>query len=152
MSEKFEQRLAKVNEDLDKLSKKASSVCGDAKAAFELGQEVVEGKIKDAKGDMVAVQERIRVADEENKRHLASQVLKVQMTVKAKIEDLKTAHDKRKLEDYIDERLIHLADLYDTISYLLADAEVTALEAANAVTEYDERFDKKDDVVEEEKA
>ncbi len=140
MATGFDERLAKAKEDLAKVSKKAQDVYGDAQAALELGQEVIEGKIKDAKGDMVAAQERIRIAEEKNRNHLASEVIKVQMTMKAKVEDMKNAHDKKKMEGYIDGRLAHLADLYDTISYLLADADLTALEVASAVTEYTERF------------
>lgn len=140
MATQFDERLSKIKEELENVSKKAQDVCGDAKAALELGQEIVEDKIKDAKGDLVAAQERIRIADEKNKNHLASEVIKAQMTMKAKIEDMKLAYDKKKMEDYIDARIAHLADLYDSITYLLADADLTALEAASAISEYSERF------------
>ncbi len=140
MATSFDERLAKAKESLEKVSKKAESVYGDAKAAVELGQEVIQDKIKDAKGDMVAVQESIRIADEKSRNRLASEVIKAQMTMKAKVEDLKNAHDKKKMEDYIDSRLVHISDLYDTINYLLADADLTALELASAVSEYTERF------------
>ncbi len=140
MEQKFDERLGKVRDDLEKLSKKAESVYGDVKAACELGTEVVQDKIKDVKGDMVAAQERIRVADEENKSHLSSEMLKIQMQLRAKVEDIKTARDKKKLENYIDEHILHMADLYDTIEYLLADAELTTMEAVSAMEEYNERF------------
>ncbi len=140
MAANFDERLAEAKANLEKVSKKAADVYGDAKAAVELGQEVVEDKIKDVKGDLVAAQERLRIADENSKNYLASQAIKVQMTLRAKAEDIKNAYDKKKLEDYIDARINHLADLYDTISYLLSDADLTALEAATAITEYSERF------------
>ncbi len=145
MSVKYDERVEKVRGDLEKISKKAESVYGDVKAACELGQEVVQDKLKDVKGDMVAAQERIRVADEENRSHLSSQMLKVQMQLRAKVEDMKTAHDKKKLEEYIDSHIIHMADLYDTIEYLLSDAELTMMEAVSAIDEYNERFGEKEE-------
>ncbi len=145
MADRFEERLNKLSEDLNKLSQRAVEVCGDAKAAGELGQEVLQDKIKDAKGDMVAVQENIRLAGEEGKNHLSSQILKAQMTLEAMVEDLKDAHDKKKMEKYIDKHIIHLADLYDSINFLLSDVELTILETATALDEYKERFGEKEE-------
>ena len=68
------------------------------------------------------------------------------MTIKAKVEDLKNAHDRNQLEGYIDAHLIHMADLYDTISYLLTDLELTTLETQEALKEYDEKFGEKEEV------
>ena len=115
MSKQFEERWDKIGKDLEKLGDKAKSAIGDAQAARELGQEVLESKIKDAKGDIVALQENARIIGDEQKSRLFSQMLKAQMTVKAKFEDLKKAHDRNMLEGYIDAHLVHLADLYDTI-------------------------------------
>lgn len=140
MAKKFEERWNKIGSDLEKLGDKAKAAVGEAQAARELGQEVLQDKIKDAKGDIVALQENIRIKDEEKKSHLFAQVLKTQMTLKAKFEDLKNAHDRNKLELYIDEHIAHLADLYDTISYLLTDLELTTLETTSALKEYDEKF------------
>ncbi len=140
MGQNFDQNLEKIREDLAKLSKKAADVYGDAKAACELGHEVAQAKLKDAKGDLVAVQENIRMADEKKKNRLASQMLKLQMQMEAKIEDMQTTRDRKKLENYIDSHVLHMADLYETIVCLLADAELTALETVDAVNEYNERF------------
>ena len=136
----FDERLTAVSENLDKLSKKAADAAGDAKAARELGQEVIQNKISDVKGDMAAFQDRVSIAEEEGKRKLFSQVMKAQMTLEAKVEDLRNAVDKKKLGRYIDNHIIHLADLYDTISFLLTDAELTILETNEALKEYDEKF------------
>lgn len=145
MSKQFEERWEKLGKDLEALGEKAKSAVGDAQAARELGQEVLQEKIKDAKGDIVALQENARIRQDEKKSRLFSQVLKAQMTVKAKFEDLKNAHDKNKLEGYIDAHIIHLADLYDTISYLLSDLELTTLETTEALEEYNERFGEKEE-------
>ena len=48
--------------------------------------------------------------------------------------------DKKKLEKYIDNHVLYMADLYDTITYLLIDAELTAMETLSAVEEYRQRF------------
>jgi len=140
MSKQFEERWDKLGQDLEKLADKAKGAIGDARAARELGQEVIEEKIRDAKGDLVALQENARIREDESKSRLFSQMLKAQMTVKAKFEDLKTAHDKNKLESYIDGHIVHLADLYDTITYLLTDLEVTTLETTEALAEYEEKY------------
>lgn len=140
MSKQFEEKWAKLGNDLEELVDKAKSAAGDAKAARELGQEVIEQKIKDAKGDIVAVQENVRIKEEENKSRLFSQMLKAQMTLRAKYEDLKNEHDKNKLESYIEAHINHLFDLHDTISYLLSDLELTTLETTEALKEYEEKF------------
>jgi len=146
MSNKFEEKWDKIGAELEQLGEKAKSAVGDAQAARELGQEVLEEKIRDAKGDIVALQENARIKGDETKSRLFSQMLKAQMTVKAKFEDLKTAHDKNKLEGYIDAHIVHLADLYDTICYLLTDLELTTLETTEALAEYDEKFGEKEEV------
>ncbi len=144
MAKNYDERLDKIKADLEKVSKKAVDVCGDTEAAFELGQEVLEQKLKDAKGDAVAAKERLRIAGEENRRHLSSSVLKAQLKAEAKIEDLKNSRDRKKLEKYIDNHVLYMADLYETINYLLIDAELTAIETLAAVEEYQERFGEKD--------
>ena len=58
------------------------------------------------------------------------------MKLEAKLEDIRNVRDKVLMEQYIDERVIYMADLYDTISYLLSEAELTAMETLNAVCEY----------------
>ncbi len=146
MSKQFEERWDKIGKDLEKLGDKAKSAIGDAQAARELGQEVLESKIKDAKGDIVALQENARIIGDEQKSRLFSQMLKAQMTVKAKFEDLKKAHDRNMLEGYIDAHLVHLADLYDTISYLLTDVELTTFETTEALKEYNEKYGDTDEV------
>lgn len=145
MSQKFEERWNKIGKDLEALGEKAKSAVGDAQAARELGQEVLEAKIKDAKGDIVALQENARIRQDEKKSHLFSQMLKAQMSIKAKFEDLKNVRDKNRLETYIDAHIVHLADLYDTISYLLTDLELTTLETSEALEEYNERFGEKEE-------
>ena len=74
------------------------------------------------------------------------------MKLEAKIEDIKNARDKRKLESYIDNHVLYLTDLYDTINYLLVDAELTAIETLAAAREYIDRFGEADAEDAEEKA
>ena len=140
MAKNFDERLANIKAELENVSKKAADVYGDTQAAFELGQEVLEAKLKDARGDAVAAQERLREAGEESRSHLSSQVIKAQMKLEAKIEGFRNTRDKKKLEKYIDNHVLYMADLYDTITYLLIDAELTAMETLSAVEEYRQRF------------
>ena len=140
MSKSYDERLAELNKNLEELNVKFTDACGDAKAAVELGQEVVQEKLKDAKGDLVASKEKIRVAGEEGKNHLASMLIKAQMKIEAGLEDFKTEYDKKKLEKYIDGNLEYLEDIYVTINFLLEEAEVTTLETIEALDIYKEKY------------
>ena len=140
MSKSYDERIAELNKNLEELNAKFTDACGDAKAAAELGQEVVQEKLKDAKGDLVASKERIRVAGEEGKNRLASMLIKAQMKIEAGLEDFKAEYDKKKLEAYIDGNLEYLQDIYDTINILLEEAEVTTLETVEALAVYKEKY------------
>ena len=145
MSKNYDEKIAELNKNLEELTAKAADFCGDAKAAAELGQEVVQDKIRDAKGDLVAAQERIRVAGEKGQNRLASNLIKAQMKLEAGFEDFKTEYDRKKLEKYIDNHLDYLTDLYETISVLLADAELTTMETVEAMDTYKEKYAEEDD-------
>ena len=114
-----------VKEEVDKESRRIFSAGGDALKA---------GNIKPAK-EAIAYAEKLsdfvkkiqRLGDEWKK-------------LEAKIEDFRNTRDKKKLEKYIDNHVLYMADLYDTITYLLIDAELTAMETLSAVEEYRQRF------------
>ena len=62
------------------------------------------------------------------------------MTVQAKHEDRKDARDKKRMEFYIDEEINYILDCYDAAAFLISDAELSILEVADALKEYEERF------------
>ena len=86
------------------------------------------------------MQENARLAGEEHKSKIRSEILKIRMTAKAKAEDFKDTRDKKRLERFIDDRINYVLDCYDAAALLIVDAELSILEAAKALQEYDARF------------
>ena len=140
MAKVWDEKLNNLSEKLDDLSKKAADAAGDAKAYRELLQEVIDEKISTAKGNVAAMQENARLAGEEHQGKIRSEILKIRMTAKAKAEDFKEGRDKKRLERFIDDRINYVLDCYDAAALLIVDAELSILEVAKALKEYDERF------------
>ena len=143
MKKTWDKRLENLSFKLSDLSDKALEASEKAKVTREQTQETIDARISDLKGDVVALQERIRIADEENRGKIASALLKAQMTIEAKIQEKKDARDKKLLENYIDAQIEYIADSYETAAYLIANAELSILETVAAVSEYEKRFGEK---------
>ena len=105
MARTWDERLANLSVKLDELSKKAAAASEDAKVYRELRTEAIQDKINTAKGDVAAMQENARIAEEEREGKFRSAMLKARMTIKAKHEDRVDARDKKRLERYIDEEI-----------------------------------------------
>ena len=140
MAKVWNEKLSNLSEKLDDLSKKAAEAADDAKTYHELLQDVIDEKISTAKGNVAAMQENARLAGEEHKSKIRSEILKIRMTAKAKAEDLKDARDKKRLERFVDDRINYILDCYDAAALLIVDAELSILEVAKALKEYDARF------------
>lgn len=140
MAKTWDERLASLSVKLDDLSKKTAAASEDAKAYRELRKEVINDKISTAKGNVSAMQENVRLAEEERQGKIRSALLKARMTAKARHEDHKDTRDKKRLERYIDEEILYILDCYDAAAFLIADAELSILEVADALQEYEERF------------
>ena len=140
MAKKLDERLAALSKDLEDLSKKTAVVAEEAKTARELKEEAIKEKISTAKGDIAAMQENLRIEEEEKKGKISSALLKAQMTFRAKAEDRKEARDKKLLENYIDDHIDYILDCYDAAALLVANAQLAILETMDAVLEYEERF------------
>jgi hypothetical protein len=140
MAKTWDERLANLSVKLDELSKKAAAASEDAKVYRELRKEAINEKIATAKGNVAAMQENVRLAEEERQGKIRSALLKARMTAKAKHEDRKDARDKRRLEYFIEDEINYILDCYDAAAFLIADAELSILEVADAWQEYDERF------------
>ena len=140
MAKTFDERLANLSVKLGDLSEKAAAASEEAKAYRELRKEVIEERITTAKGNVAAMQENARIAEEERQGKIRTAMLKARMTAKAKHEDRKDARDKRRLENFIDEEIDYILDCYDAAAFLVADAQLSILEVADALQEYEERF------------
>ena len=140
MAKIWDEKLNNLSVKLDDLSKKAAEAAGDAKAYHELMQEAIDEKISTAKGNVIAMQETARLAGEKHQSKIRSEILKLRMTAKAKAEDYKDARDKKRLERFIDDRINYVLDCYDAAAFLIVDAELSILEVAKALKEYDARF------------
>ena len=140
MAKTWDERLAGLSVKLGELSKKAADASEEAKAYRELRKEAIEEKISTAKGNVAALQENARIAEEERQGKIRSALLKARMTEKARHEDRKDARDKRRLEAFIDDEILYILDCYDAAAFLIADAELSIFEVAGALQEYDERF------------
>ena len=140
MAKTWEERLAKLSVKLNELSKKTAAASEDAKVNRELRKELIEERISTAKGNVAAMQENARMAEEEREGKFRSAMLKARMTVKAKHEDHVDARDKKHLERFIDQEINYILDCYDAAAFLIADAELSIYEVADALKEYEERF------------
>ena len=140
MAKVWNEKLSNLSEKLDDLSKKAAEAADDAKTYHELLQDVIDEKISTAKGNVAAMQENARLAGEEHKSKIRSEILKIRMTAKAKAEDFGDTLDKKRLERFIDDRINYVLDCYDAAALLIVDAELSILEVAKALNEYDARF------------
>ena len=148
MARTWDERLASLSVKLDELSKKAAEASEEAKIYREQRTEVIQDRINTAKGNVAAMQENARMAEEERESKLRSAMLKARMTVKAKHEDHVDARDKKRLERFIDEEINYILDCYDAAAFLIADAELSIYEVAVALKTYEERFGGAPDTVE----
>ena len=146
MARTWDERLANLSVKLDELSKKAATASEDAKVYRELRKETIQERITTARGNIAAMQENARIDKEEREGKIRSALLKVRMTAKAKHEDRIEARDKRRLEKSIDEGINYILDCYDTAAFLIADAELSIFEVADAMQEYEERFGAEADI------
>ena len=140
MAKTRDERLANLRAKLAELSQKAAEASEDAKANRELRRELIDEKINTAKGNVAALQENARIAGEEREGRIRSALLKARMTMKAKHEDHRDTRDKKRLEHFIDDEILYILDCYDAAAFMIADAELSILEVAAALQEYDERF------------
>ena len=140
MAKTWDEKLSDLSVKLAELSKKTADASEDAKAYRELKQEAIQDKISTVKGDVAAMQENARIAEEEREGKMKSALLKARMTVKAKHEDYVNARDKKLLENYMDDQVTYILDCYDAATLLIADAQLSILEFADALQEYEERF------------
>ena len=140
MAKLWDEKLSDLSVKLAELSKKAADASEDARIYRELKQEAIQDKISTGKGNVAAMQENARITEEEREGKIKSALLKARMTVKARHEDYVNARDKRLLENYMDDQMLYIMDCYDSAALMIADAQLSILEFADALQEYEERF------------
>ena len=140
MARTWDEKLTDLSIKLADLSRKTADASEDAKAYRELRQEVIRDKISTVKGDVAALQENARIAEEKSEGKIKGALLKARMTVKAKHEDYVNARDKKLLEHYMNDKMLYILDCYDSAALMIADAQLSILEFADALQEYKERF------------
>lgn len=140
MAKTVDEKLSELSLKLAELSSKAADASEDAKVYRELRQEAIREKINTVKGNVAALQENIRMAEEEKQGKIISALLKARMTVKARHEDYVNARDKRRLENFMDAELLYILDCYESAALIVNDAQLAILEVADALREYEERF------------
>lgn len=146
MAQKANETLKSFSAKLEELSKKAKSASEDVKAAWDLKDDAVQETITTVKGNVAAAEENLRLKEEENRGKLSSALLKARMTVDAKMQETIDRHDKKQLERYITNRVYHVMDCYDSATLMIAEAELSTLEAMAAVQEYVDRFGQEPEV------
>ena len=149
MSKKWDEKLAALSANLDELSKKTAAAAEDAKVARELREDAIQDKISTTKGDLVAMQENLRIAEEENKSKISSALLKAQMTVRARIQERREARDEKLMTLYIEDHIDYILDCYDSAALMVANAQLAILETLDALMEYDARYGGEPEAAEE---
>ena len=137
---RWDEKLADLSEDLAKLSEKTADASADAKAAREMRQEVVKDRISTAKGNVVALEEKIRLSGEETKGKLGGAVLAAKMAIREKHRQRKEKRDKKLLEAYIDDQIGLVYESFEAASYLISEAQLAMLQAVEAIDEYNEKY------------
>ena len=149
MIKRWDEKLADLSKDLAQRSQKAADASADAKEARELRQEAINDRISTAKGNVVAFQERLRIANEEKKSKFNSTLLKAQMTVEEKIRQHREKRDQKAFEAYIDDQINFIYESFESASYLISDAQLAILETVKAIDEYNAKYAQEEDTSEE---
>ena len=137
---KFDERLADLSTKLDELSKKAEDASKKAADIREKGEAAIEEEISNIKGEVAAIEEQARINREEGMSKLGSELIKMQMTLEARVQDRKDRKDKAFLEMYMDDRAVAMLECLDMADIMIANALANYIELADAAVEYEARF------------
>ena len=142
MEKTWNEQLAELSKDLEELGKTAVTAMNDVKTVWNLGGNVIQEKISDAKGNLAVMQENFRIAGEENKSILSSTLLKAQMAIQSLVEGPKKEEDKEEepLSTYINNHIDYIMDCYKSAALMVENAKLALLETVDAVTEYEKRY------------
>ncbi len=144
MNENWKEKIDQLDQKVAELNEKAKAAAEDAKAAKELGKEALDDKVGTVRGDVEAMKENLRIQGEKDKSKLSSALLKAQMTVEAKIQEMRAARDKRDIERYVEHSLDYIDSCYASALFLIGNADLAILEMLEAIAEYDQKYGNSD--------
>lgn len=137
------EKINEINESLKNLSNKLKDSTDTVVISGMYAKDELDKKISDAKSNLEATKENVRIGSEKAKGKLSSYILQTQMNMreaKKEFEEKKEARDKAKLEKYIDSRLDYAKDSIALAVMAAQEAKVAFLEAVEAQTEYEELY------------
>ncbi len=141
----WDEKVEELTARLGELNEKVVKAQADVKEAQNKAKEKIEDDIATVKGEIAAFQENVKCAEEEGKSKLNSALLKAQMTVEQKVQEVVDKADKAYLEHYMDNRAIEAAECLDMADYLIANAIVDVFEMVEAGNEYYDKFVKEEE-------
>lgn len=139
IKERIEQAQAKMKE----IQAKIKDAGETAQIAAMLTKDEIDKKVAEAKGNLAAAQENVRIATEKNQGKLNTELLKAQMTLqsaKASIEEKKEEADKDKRKKRIEELMDYAEACEAMAAQLTVEADLTMLEAAAELVEYVDKY------------
>lgn len=140
------EKINEINESLKNLSNKLKDSTDTVVISGMYAKDELDKKISDAKSNLEATKENVRIGSEKAKGKLSSYILQTQMNMreaKKEFEEKKEARDKAKLEKYIDSRLDYAKDSITLAVMAAQEAKVAFLEAVEAQAEYEELYGEK---------
>lgn len=140
------EKINEINESLKNLSNKLKDSTDTVVISGMYAKDELDKKISDAKSNLEATKENVRIGSEKAKGKLSSYILQTQMNMreaKKEFEEKKEARDKAKLETYIDSRLDYAKDSIALAVMAAQEAKVAFLEAIEAQSEYEELYGEK---------
>ena len=150
---KIDERLAKLSEKLSEMSDKAAYASIEAKAVREEREEKIEAereeraakredKVATVKGDVAAFQENVRLHEEEERSKLSSGLLKLQMTIEAKIKERRASKDQFMMQLYVADQLDYIDECFAIAAYLIENGQLAMYETMDAIKEYEAKYGK----------
>mgnify|MGYP003571508865 CR=1 FL=1 len=141
--EEMKEKMSELNAKMKDLGDKTKDAIDTAKIMGMEAQDKVNEAISDAKSNVNAMKENYRIFSERAKGKASAELLKAQMNIDSAKADLaakKEAHDKAKLEEYIED-MTEYAQACLELSLLAAEeAKLATLEAIASQAEYDEKY------------
>ena len=136
-------KLAELQDKITVAAEDLAATAEDAAAAPQAYRDALDDKIGEARGNVVAAQENMRIAGERAQGKVSSRLLEVQMNVEAakqQREDRKLAKEKGKAAEQI-AGVLDYADYCQQLAvYLVEESHLAALDACALAADYEEAF------------
>ena len=139
----IQKELDELNKKMDELNAKMKDASDTVKIAGMEAKDTIDEKVSEAKGNVAATQENMRLATERGKSKFSSTLLKAQMeleTMKKNISDKKIEHNKEKALKDIDETLEYAENCANLAIYAGQEAVLAFLEAASKEIDFQDEY------------